>query len=86
MSHPSNFNRYFFDTDTFINIVHELEEIPERPLTRNDSVVDDLTDEHIELWRKLFGLTIEEARYLIRSNRALEDRTVIPDEALREWP
>jgi hypothetical protein len=86
MSQHSNFNRYFFDTDTFINIVHELEEIPERPLTCNDSAVDDLADEYIDLWRKLFGLTIEEARYLIRSNRALEDRIVIPDETIREWP
>jgi hypothetical protein len=87
MSQPRESKKYFFDTNTFIDIVHELEEIPDRPRERNDSTTTSVDRADIEIWQNLFGISFEEARYLIQLQREPgENKRTIPDEIIQNWP
>lgn len=79
---------YYFDTDSFIDIVHDLEELPEtgpQPRSRNDSIVENITPTDLERWRKVFGVAAPEARYMIAQTRGRE-RPPPSAEALQAWP
>jgi hypothetical protein len=87
-SPPVSSLKYYFDTDTFIEIVLELELYLERaPLPHADSLVDDTTDAIIERWQQLFGLTEDEIRTLYNEVKDDEKSDVQLSEAIqRLWP
>jgi hypothetical protein len=81
------FNRYYFDTETFIAIIHELEELPEMPLQLYASQIDSLAPADIDRWMSVFGVTADEAKYIICAFRyGGHPRVQIPDEILEKWP
>jgi hypothetical protein len=87
MAQPHQNKKYFFNTDTFIDIVHELEELPVRPRVRNDSVITSITRAEIEIWQNLFNLPADDARHLIGMHREpAENKRTIPVEILQDWP
>lgn len=87
MSSPISRCKFYFHTDTFIEIILELELYPEADLLhRADSFADDITGADIDRWQKLFGLTADDARYFIAESRDVEEETQYSDETLRKWP
>jgi hypothetical protein len=75
---------YYFDTDDFIDIVHELEEIPETAPAQDDASSDIVAEADVEQWQKLFGMGVLESRYLIAHVREMD--LVPSEEALEAWP
>jgi hypothetical protein len=88
MSPPVFSCKYYFDVDTFIEIVLELELYPERAIPpRTDSLTDDITNAVIERWQKLFGLTADEVRVLYTEFKDDEKKEVqLSEEIQRIWP
>ncbi|KAL5114781.1 hypothetical protein ACEQ8H_007343 [Pleosporales sp. CAS-2024a] len=78
-----------FNPYIFINIVHELEEIPAhaQPL-HNDSIIRGITRTDISRWQKAFGFTVSEARFMIYRVRATRGETYDKKsgKTAREWP
>jgi hypothetical protein len=83
-------HQYYFDTETFIDIIHELERIPERLPSRNDSTANsNVTSASLERWQKLFGLTASEVQTVITEMRAIDIEQTLKDtsaETLQKWP
>jgi hypothetical protein len=81
---------YYFDTETFINIIHELERIPERPPSRNDPTANsNMTSASLERWQKLFGLTASEVQTVITEMRVIDIEQTLnatSAETLQKWP
>jgi hypothetical protein len=87
-SPPVSSLKYYFDTDTFIEIVLELELYLERaPPPDTGFLVDDTTDAIIERWQELFGLTEDEIRNLYNVYKDDEKKDVQLSEVVqRLWP
>lgn len=78
---------YYFTTDTFIDIVHDIERIPERAPPRTDYVTQAITTAQLNRWRELFGLDHDESRIIIADVRADADTRCEPSEDVRQlWP
>lgn len=75
---------YYFDTDDFIDIVHELEEIPETAPGQDHATSDTVTETDVQQWQKLFGMGALESRYFIAHIRGLD--LVPSEETLKAWP
>jgi hypothetical protein len=50
-------------------MIHELEDVPKQKPLRNDSVMDEVSDADVTLWKALFGFTAAEARYELLAHR-----------------
>jgi hypothetical protein len=87
-SPPISSLKYYFDTDTFIEIVLELELYLERaPPPDAEFLVDDTTDAIFERWQELFGLTEDEIRNLYNVYKDDEKKDVQLSEVVqRLWP
>lgn len=70
---PTDTRRFYFSSNTFISIVHELEELPKVTALRRDSWAVAPTDVQISQWQRLFSLTREEAVFEIECFRLLRD-------------
>lgn len=79
-------NQYYLDTDTTISIVHELEKIPLRAPSRNDSVIQPPTTADISRWQRLFGLTAAEAKEELLEHRARPIKYVPEHKSIKRWP
>jgi hypothetical protein len=90
MSARRTFHTYYFNTRTFIDIVHELERIPERTPSRNDSTADgNVTSTSLKRWQELFGLKVSEVQIVITEMRAVDIEQTLnnaSDGTLRKWP
>jgi hypothetical protein len=88
MFSPKTYSKYHIHTDTFIDMVHELEQIPERAPSRNDSIIEKLTIAELERWKKLFGFTTGEAGHIIAEQRIHDATKIVKPsaETLQKWP
>ncbi|OAL06930.1 hypothetical protein IQ06DRAFT_288762 [Phaeosphaeriaceae sp. SRC1lsM3a] len=75
---------YYFDTDEFIDIVHDLEGVPEIPSSSDDATFYENAQAKLERWQKIFSIGAPEARYLLYQVRELD---LLPSEQARSmWP
>jgi hypothetical protein len=86
MTEGTERKKLHISTDTFIDIVHQLEVIPAWAPVFDPSAIASPAD--IELWQKLFvGLTVDGARHTIQMHRQLNpDPAIIPDHVRHKWP
>lgn len=74
---------YYFDTDDFIDVIHEVEEIPETA-PAEDGASSNVMEADIERWQKLFGMSALDSRYLTAQVREMD--LVPAKDALEAWP
>ncbi|OAL49181.1 hypothetical protein IQ07DRAFT_645167 [Pyrenochaeta sp. DS3sAY3a] len=83
-----NHQRYYIRTDTFINIVHELETIPIQGSYRKDSVIPTISNEDLVRWQRLFGFTASESTNEIYNHRQYRAKFASPPcyNSVQKWP
>jgi hypothetical protein len=79
--------QYYFDTEVFIDIVHDIERIPSRPPPKDDVLAQNVPTDQLHRWQEVFGLNASDARLIIADTQAgAFDRRKISEEMIDKWP
>jgi hypothetical protein len=80
---------YYFHTDTFIAIIHDLELVQAQRRALNASISRTITKADLVRWETLFGLVRPDTRVVIAGARCTSRRQhyqTPTDETLQQWP